>query len=431
MNTLNLAKTVENYMIEIRRHFHENPELSAVEFNTLKRIGEELEKMGIEYMNVPNGGIIGIIDSGKEGRTVALRADIDALPMTENETNAGGKGRPCISKIPGVMHACGHDGHTATLLGTAKLLNENKDAFTGKIYLIFEQGEEGGGNYAYIVKYMENHGIRFDTVFACHLQSSVNTGELHFVKGDAMATAMGFNIKIKGRGGHGSRPDMSISPVDCFVAVYNGMNTIRMRNCDPYNPITFSVGHIVSGTKGNIIPDELQFEGTVRLFDYEQGMRFRTAFLEMLENTCKAYGCDYEIIRLNYPGLSVYNDAQCTDMAMKAVEKYMGEGIAKVGIPIMGSESFPTYQRLAPGVFCFAGARSEEKGITADHHNPKFDIDEDGLVYSCAVYLAYTFEYLANGFDTEDRKIKVKYVDFLKSINAPAEQIKKIEEYKE
>ena len=118
-------------------------------------------------------------------------------------------------------------------------------------------------------------------------------------------------------------------------------------------------------------------------------------------------------------------------MAIKAVEKYMGEGIAKVGIPIMGSESFPTYQRLAPGVFCFAGARSEEKGITADHHNPKFDIDEDGLVYSCAVYLAYTFEYLNNGFDTDDRKMKVKYVDFLKSINAPAEQIKKIEEYKE
>ncbi|MBQ6835830.1 MAG: M20/M25/M40 family metallo-hydrolase, partial [Clostridia bacterium] len=128
MNTLNLAKTVENYMIEMRRHFHENPELSAVEFNTLKKIGEELEKMGIEYMNIPNGGIIGIIDSGKAGRTVALRADIDALPMTENETNAGGKGRTCISKIPGVMHACGHDGHTATLLGTAKLFNENKDA---------------------------------------------------------------------------------------------------------------------------------------------------------------------------------------------------------------------------------------------------------------------------------------------------------------
>ena len=159
MNTLSLAKTVEGYMIEMRRHFHENPELSAVEFETLKRIGEELTKMGIAYMDVPNGGIIGIIDSGKEGRTVALRADIDALPMTENETNGGGKGRTCISKKDGVMHACGHDGHTATLLGVAKLLNENKDAFNGKVYLIFEQGEEGGGNYAYIVKYMENHGL--------------------------------------------------------------------------------------------------------------------------------------------------------------------------------------------------------------------------------------------------------------------------------
>ncbi|MBR5265096.1 MAG: amidohydrolase [Clostridia bacterium] len=431
MNTLTLAKSVENYMIEMRRHFHENPELSAVEFETLKKIGEELTKMGIEYYNVPNGGIIGVIDSGKEGRSVLLRADIDALPIEENIVNGGGKERTCISKNNGVMHACGHDGHAATLLGVAKLLNENKDAFVGKIYLVFEQGEEGGGNYIYIIKYMENHGIKPDSVFAIHLQSSMDTGELQFVKGDTMAAAMGFSLTIKGRGGHGSRPDMSVSPVDCFVAVYNGINTIRMRNCDPYNPITFSVGHIQSGTKGNIIPNDLTFEGTVRLFNFEQGVRFRTALLEMLENTCKAYGCSYEINRLGYPGLGVYNDAQCTDLAVNAVNKYMGEGIAKPGIPIMGSESFPTFQRVAPGVYCFAGCRSEEKGITADHHNPQFDIDEASLVYSCGAYLAYAFEFLNNGFDTDDRKMKTSYVDFLKSINAPDAQIKKVEEYNE
>ena len=429
MNTLELSKNIHEYMIEMRRHFHENPELSGKEVNTLETIKAELTKMGIPFHHAPNGGIVAIVDSGKEGKTVLLRSDVDALPVSESETNAGGNKKVCISKNDGVMHACGHDGHTATLLGALKILNENKDAFSGKVIGAFEQGEEGGGNWVFLMKYMENHGIKFDTVFACHLQIGVDAGKLAFVRGNTMATIIRIAVKIKGRGGHGSRPDMSVSPVDCFVAIYNGMNTIRMRNCDPYNPITFSVGHVVSGTKGNIIPDDLQFEGTVRLFDFEQGMRFRTAFVEMLENTCKAYGCDYEIIRLSYPGLSVYNDAQCTDMAMKAVEKYMGEGIAKVGIPIMGSESFPTYQRLAPGVFCFAGARCEEKGITADHHNPKFDIDEDSLVYSAAVYLAYTFEYLENGFDTDDRKMKVRYVDFLKSINAPAEQIKKIEEY--
>ena len=431
MNTLELSKNIHEYMIEMRRHFHENPELSGKEVNTLETIKAELTKMGIPFHHAPNGGIVAIVDSGKEGKTVLLRSDVDALPVSESETNAGGNKKVCISKNDGVMHACGHDGHTATLLGALKILGENKDAFSGKVIGAFEQGEEGGGNWVFLMKYMENHGIKFDTVFACHLQIGVDAGKLAFVRGNTMATIIRIAVKIKGRGGHGSRPDMSVSPVDCFVAIYNGMNTIRMRNCDPYNPLTFSIGHVQSGTKANIIPDELVFEGTVRLFDREQGLAFRQAFVDMVENTCKAYGCECEFLGLNYPGIGVYNDPQCVDMAFEAVKNYMGEGIAIEGQPWMASESFSSYQKLAPGVLCFAGIRNEEAGITADHHNPMFEIDEEGLKYSCGVYVAYALQYLNNSFDTDEKKWKGSLVDFLNSTGTYPERVKLVEEYKE
>lgn len=384
-------------MVFLRRYFHENPELSLQETETLAVIKKELSLYHIPYTHVENGGIIAVLQGKQPGRTLLLRADIDALPIEENPCNLSGR-RICISRRHGVMHACGHDGHTAMLLGAAKILSEHRTDFSGTVVFMFEQGEEESGPLEKLLHYLkEESGLHIDGCYATHVRWDVPTGKIAILDGAPMAGGFGFKIKITGKGGHGSRPDLAKSPIDCFHAFYNDLQSLRMRIVSPRQCLAVSLGSVHSGEALNVIPAELVFSGTCRFFSYEDGGRqFYEAFLSLLEKSCAVYGCTYEILHLPKPLFEVRNQLQCTAIARRAAISCLGQDALGDCEPWMASETFAITSRLYPGVLVFTGIANAEKGSGANHHTPEFDLDEDGLTAGLTMCLAYTQTFLTN-----------------------------------
>lgn len=394
MKNIELAKKYEAYMIEMRRYFHENPELSGKEDKTVEKLCGELDKMGIQYTVVPNGGILAKI-TGKPGRAVLLRADIDALPVKETPDNLKKSMRTCVSKNPGVMHACGHDGHMAMLLGAAKILTDKKDEIEGTVYLCFERGEEGTGNVKYIFAYIEREGIEIDTVYGIHLLATAPAGLMAINDTNMMAGAMGFDVTIDGQGGHGSRPDQSVNPIDAFWAIYGGLLSLRLQKIDPYKTLTYSVGKVEGGVVANVIPQTVTFCGTMRTFDRDgAGMTFYKELKNLIDTTCAAYHCRPIYNKFTPPGLAVVNDKDMAEWARKVIGAELGEDKVGTWEPWMASESYSQYLLQWPGVFAFLGMQNYEKGIGAAHHNQAFDIDEDVLKLGAAGAATYAIEYL-------------------------------------
>ncbi len=395
MKNLELAKKYNDYIVEMRRYFHENPELSGKEDKTIERICRELDGMGIEYTVVPNGGVLGYIKGAKEGRTVLLRADVDALPVQETADNLKPGMRTCMSKVDGVMHACGHDGHMAMLLGAAKILLDKKDEIEGTVILCFERGEEATGNVKYIFAYIENNNIQIDSVYGIHLLATAPAGYMAINDGGMMAGAMGFNVTIEGAGGHGSRPDQSNSPIDAFVAIYHRLEAIRLTKIDPFRTCTYSVGQLEGGKQGNVIPQKLTFGGTMRTFDrVEVGEVFYKELKKAIDGICAAYDCVPIYNSYTKPGYAVVNDADMARWARKVLAEELGAEHVGTWEPWMASESYSQYLAQWPGVFAFLGMQNDEKGVGAAHHNQAFDLDEDVLFYGSAGAATYAIEYL-------------------------------------
>lgn len=399
MNIFEQVKANEALLIEIRRHLHRHPELSGREDQTVAYVCAKLDEFGVRYTNVPRGGILAEIGDESRGRTVLLRADMDALPMQENPDNLKGP-KVVVSENDGACHACGHDGHTAMLLVAAKLLKQMEGDLPGRVVLCFERGEETGAWVRYLFRHIQRTNMKIDAVYGTHLLSTYETGQLSMEPGGVMAGAVGFDIDIVGRGGHGSRPDLSISPIDCFNAFYNSLNALRMKYISPFESLIFSMGKVQAGAQGNIIPDRLSFSGTARFFNGEMGRIFRDEFLHLLQTTCEAYRCTYEINRLSNPGTAVTNNAELSAFAKAAVAKHLGDGVVGRVDPWMASESFSLYLRLWPGVFAFLGMKNPDKGVGAEHHNERFDVDEDVLPIGAAAAVAYAVEYLQQNPDT-------------------------------
>lgn len=383
-------------MIALRRHFHEHPELSKKEFQTMAYIEGMLKDLGIAYHHVDKGGIIAWIDGKGPGKTILLRTDIDALPIQETPENLS-KPRVCCSQNPGVMHACGHDGHMAMLLTAMKILHEWKDQWNGKIVFMFEQGEEESGPLAYLLKYLQrDSGFHIDTCYATHVRWDVPAGKIAICHTAPMAGGFGFEIKLKGHGGHGSRPDLARSPIDCFHAFYSDIQGLRMRAVSPMECLSVSIGSLHSGTVLNVIPDELTFAGTARFFSYDKaGKRFYEEFLHLLESRCRDYGCTYEVLHMPKPLYEVQNNPVCVKLAEEAVKKYIGPDTLYDVEPWMASESFAITTRLYPGVLVFTGIENTAKGCGANHHTARFDMDEDGLAYGAMTCLGYTLDFLS------------------------------------
>lgn len=393
MDIQRLAKENEDLTIELRRQIHRHPELSRVEFKTLEYIKQNLASFGIDYIEVEDGGILGFIGDEKADKTVLLRADIDALPILENKKNLK-REKAVVSENHGVQHACGHDAHTAILLTAGKILRENEAELPGRVVLLFERGEEGGGNLQELLKYIDGQKIKIDGAHAIHVNPSVGAGKIVARKGPVMAGGCGFSVVITGRDGHGARPDLANNPLDCFVAVYEALNSFRLKNISPYEPFTFSVGRLEGGTKENVITRSLSFGGSARFLNREAGERFAAEFQNILENVTKAYRCTYEIKGL-FVGYPLVNSDAVTETAQKGVRKYLGAQALLTDVePQMCSESFSRVARLYPSVLVGLGIANEELGSGADLHNEYFDIDERALYLGVAETVGFSAEFL-------------------------------------
>ena len=400
MDIIKLAKQEEQRLISYRRYLHENPELSGVEYNTLRFIKEKLDELGVAFIEVKNGGILATIDSNKPGKTVLLRADMDALPINEDSYNGEGYLKPCVSKTPNVQHACGHDAHTAILLVVAKILKENTEAFCGKVVLCFEQGEEANGNVFYLLKYFELNNLHFDSCFGLHVGGFVSAepGAIIIKPGQFMAGMRSFRVTLKGQGGHGSRPDLANSPIDCFCSINQAIADLRMKKIDPFEPITYSLGFVNAGTKTNIIPASLEFGGSIRYYDAKHvGNKFWDAIKNVIEHTAKMCNCEVEYGEVIIPGYPVINNVECTDIAFDAITELFDD--VGTSTPQLGTESFSYYQQSIPGVFIVLSTQNIQKGITAGNHTAKFDVDEASLYKGVCCHIAYALAFL-NGDQT-------------------------------
>ena len=396
-------------MIDTRRHLHKYPEVSNKEIKTIEFLSEQLAKMNVEHIVVPGGGILGFINGSNAGKTVLLRADCDALPMTESPDNLKGP-KAVVSVNEGACHACGHDGHTAMLLAAGKILASNKKKINGRVILLFERGEESTGNLVFLFKYIQDNNIHIDSAYGIHLHPLLESGKIAINPGPVTAGSIWFDIKITGRGGHGSRPDESVNPIDCFNALNLAMNNIRMNRINPFRPLTFSVGYVKSGSQNNIIPDTLEFGGTVRFYHAEDGMRFLAALKNQMKTIGDAYNCEISGA-FDGPTFSVINDTDCANLAKKAVSDAIGAEKVIETEPLMVSESMSNILTMWPGVFALLGIQNKEKGTGAAFHNTHFDIDEDVLKLGAASAIAYAYGFLNSDINTEPRKWKKSMAD--------------------
>jgi carboxypeptidase Ss1 len=377
------AKQIEPDIIAIRRKIHSEPELSFKEFKTAKLVAIELRKLGIQVKtHVGGNGVLGILVGARPGKVVALRADMDALPVTEDVDV------PFKSKNVGVMHACGHDTHVAMLLGAAKLLARHKNELHGTIKLLFQPAEEDGGIGG--AKPMIKDGVmnnpKVDYVFGLHIWGEHPTGTFGVRPGAFMATPDGFKIKILGRGGHGSRPDETIDPIFVSAQLINALQGVSSRMLSPTEPFVLSVCSIHSGTKDNIIPDDAILLGTIRTLDEKTRSKAKKHVAKIANDVCSAFGakCVLEYIKDPYP--ITYNDEKVTKRATEILRKIKGSKTKEIGVRL-GAEDFARFLKEAPGTFYYLGTRNELKGCVYPNHSSKFKVDEDTLKFG-AVSLA-------------------------------------------
>lgn len=387
MNVKELAKEQESYVIQCRHYFHSHPELSTKEVNTTRFIKEELEKMGVEVQEFEGiTGCVGTIKGDKPGKTVMLRADIDALPITENP------GKSYCSLNPGVMHACGHDCHTSMLLGAAKILSAHRDEIHGTVKLIFQMAEEIGRKSEEYVKRGALEGV--DAIFGMHIWSAVPAGKVNFESGERMACSDRFTIKIHGKSSHGSAPHEGKDAIIAGAAAIQALQTIPSRINNPFNALVVTVGIFNGGTKENIIADQAELTGTVRAFNREFRNSMPEVIKSVVEPVVKGYGCSAEVDYYFGPSPLINDHEDLVQIARGAASKEMGEDALIPLKKMTGAEDFSVYMETVPGVFGYLGCRNEEKGIIAAHHHPAFDVDEDVLYHGTGIYVQFALDYL-------------------------------------
>jgi amidohydrolase len=398
LDILAQIEKLEGRLIELRRHLHENPELSGFELKTLELIRHRLTELCVPFIECPLGGILGFVENGNSGRTVLLRGDMDALPIAESTTNLC-REKEVVSKVEGVSHVCGHDAHTANMLVVAEILWKNRECINGKVILCFERAEENGGpgrkyGAQTLLNFFKKQNWRIDSCFAIHVNPEMKSGMISADEGAVMAGGGAFRAKIIGNGGHASRPDQANHPLDCFVAFYQALLNFRLKHVSPFTPLTISVPVIHTGTQRNVIDGELTFSGTARFFEPEIGEMFEHEFRYALEHIAAAYHCEHEIEMLSI-GAPVVNDKKSSRIAREAVAKYVGEEHLTASKPVMASEPIGLYFREYTGTLAFLGIRNDTYGSGAELHNARFDIDETALKYGVAAYVGYALDSLA------------------------------------
>jgi len=375
-----LAKKYHKDFIDIRHHIHANPELSYEEYNTSKFIISELEKLSIPCKTLATTGVVGIIEGNNPGsRVIALRADMDALPIMEANEIA------YKSKIPGVMHACGHDVHTTCLLGAARILSEIKTQWQGTVKLIFQPGEEKNPGGASL---MIRDGVLNDPapekILALHVHPGMEPGHFSFRGGMVMASADEIYITIKAKGGHAASPHLTPDPVLIASHLVIALQQIVSRNNDPFNPSVLSITSFQGGNTTNVIPSEVKLMGTFRAMNEEWRFHAHDLIRSLAKSTVESMGAAVEInIDVGYP--FVMNDEQLSETAMRKAEEFAGkENVSQTELR-MGAEDFAYYSHKIPACFFRLGAGNKSKGITSGVHTPTFNIDEDAIEHGAGM----------------------------------------------
>jgi amidohydrolase len=364
-----------------RRYLHTHPELGFQEFETAKMVAERLRSLGVEDIRtgIAKTGVTGLIRGTGAGagagadKVVLVRADMDALPI-EEENDVDYR-----SQHPGVMHACGHDAHTAMLLGVARLLMERRDSFAGTVKVLFQPCEEKppGGAQAMIAEgVLEDPKV--DAVFGMHMAQGLDLGKIRLRPGPAMAAADHFTITIHGKGGHGAHPDVTVDPVMIGAQIVVALQTIVGREVDPVDPAVVTVGAFIAGNAPNVIPDAAELRGTVRSFDPDRRQMLAERVQAVVKGIAATMRAEAEIhYDFGYP--ATVNDAAMTELVREVASEVVGPDNVIEAPQQMGAEDFSYFLEQAPGCFFFVGSKNEEKGLVWGHHHPRFDIDEESL----------------------------------------------------
>lgn len=386
---MNIRESVEayhEYTVDFRRDLHMHPELSIHVTRTSGRVQEKLCEWGIPFRTVMEEGIIAEIDSGKAGKTVALRADMDALPIME-ESEA------CYrSIVDGVGHLCGHDCHTSSLLTAAKIINENKDSFSGKVRLIFQPAEEASGcDASEMIAHGAMEGV--DAIFGVHMYNNIDVGTVSVQAGPRMAASMRGKVEINGLGGHGGAPYQCIDPIVAASAMVMNLQTIPSRELNMQDSAVITVGSFHGGTSQFAVADKAELKMTIKFFNASIAGQIKEKIVRIIENTAATFRtkCNVTIDGFLSP---VTNDPELSVIAKKSAEKLYGEKCVTECQAWSASEDFGKYMEKAPGVFAFVGGRNQKKGITYIAHHPKFDIDEEALKLSSGLYAQFAIDYL-------------------------------------
>lgn len=371
------AEAYFDYMVQVRRHLHKNPEVSFKEFETTEYIRHELKKIGIETEQPLDTGCIGVIEGGKPGPVIALRADIDALGMDEE----GEAKAEFTSERPGAAHCCGHDAHTANLLGTANILKDLEADIPGKVVLIFQPAEEklpGGARLIRESGVLQKHGV--EEIYGLHMNPKYAPGEIAYKAGSFMSCTVEFEIEVIGKGGHAATPHLAVDPIVLTAQIINQFQTIVSRLLDPTEPAVITVGKVAAGSVHNVIPAKAEMIGTVRAFSMETARVIKKRMEEILKGVTESAGGSYKFkFDEGYP--AVVNDAGCTEKLAVSARKLLGEErVIELQRPMMAGEDFAFYQEEFPGSFFFLGSGSDEADSKWSWHHPRYNIDERAMI---------------------------------------------------
>ena len=385
MNVRDSAEQFKEKIVSWRREVHAYPEVAWTETKTGNMVAEELKNLGIEVTRIAEIGVVGLLKGERTGKTVALRADMDALPITE-ATDV-----PYKSKNLGAMHACGHDGHVAMLLGAAKVLSQMKNQINGTVKFIFQPAEEIGLGALKLIEAGVMEDV--DAIFGIHLWPDMPSGKVSLVPGPRMASADKLKITVKGKSGHGSMPHQGIDAILAASAIIMNLQSISSREIAPLEPAVVTIGKLAGGTGWNITCDEVTLEGTTRCFSHEVRKSFPLAIERIIKNTAASYRAQAE---LEYIPIAppLINDALISQIAAASLQKLYGENMAGTIEKVMGGEDFAFLCEKTPGAMAFVGIGNKEKKTDYPLHNDKFNIDEDVLPIGAALHAQFALDFL-------------------------------------
>ena len=388
---LSMAKAMEPQLIQDRRYLHQNPELSFEEKNTMRYICQRLDKLGITYQSgIAGTGVLAEIRGKGEGKCLLIRADMDALPLLEKSD------APYCSTKPGVMHACGHDVHTAVLLSTCEFINKLRDRFFGTVKFAFQPGEEttGGAKPMIDAGVLENPKV--DACIALHVDTDLLSGSIRIKSGPAYASPDDFYITVKGKGGHGAEPQNAIDPILIASQIVTQLQSIVSRNIDPFASAVITIGSIHAGDATNVIPDTAKLAGTARSLDNATRTFLEKKIETVVQTVCASFGAEYEYeFQKLFPPL-INNECISELIAESAVRCLGEENCIKGGMPTMAGEDFAYFSQEVPSALFKLGCRNEAKGITAPIHNSLFDVDEEAMRYGLAIFADFALHFLKN-----------------------------------